>query len=279
MDAYFQVKTGKVLYMGINIKNLKFSYSEIPVLNDISLDVKDGEIVGIVGSTGSGKTTFSMCLNGIIPNMIKGSFSGDVEICGKNTKKFKVFDMAKHIGMVFQDPDSQIFSIDVKDEISFGLENMGLSKDEIKKKVENVINDLGMNDISDRETFTLSHGQKQKVCMASVLVMDPDILVLDEPTSQLDYRATKGIYDILLKLKKRKKTIIVIEHKVEWLLKYTDRILVLDKGKFVLNGSPYDVFSNPLLEKIGIEIPKTIRISNMLKKRGVKIDFKKILEV
>ncbi|MCK5022941.1 MAG: ABC transporter ATP-binding protein [Candidatus Aenigmarchaeota archaeon] len=265
--------------MGINIKNLKFSYSEIPVLNDISLDVKDGEIVGIVGSTGSGKTTFSMCLNGIIPNMIKGSFSGDVEICGKNTKKFKVFDMAKHIGMVFQDPDSQIFSIDVKDEISFGLENMGLSKDEIKKKVENVINDLGMNDISDRETFTLSHGQKQKVCMASVLVMDPDILVLDEPTSQLDYRATKGIYDILLKLKKRKKTIIVIEHKVEWLLKYTDRILVLDKGKFVLNGSPYDVFSNPLLEKIGIEIPKTIRISNMLKKRGVKIDFKKILEV
>ncbi|MCD6591068.1 MAG: ABC transporter ATP-binding protein [Candidatus Aenigmarchaeota archaeon] len=265
--------------MGIKIRNLNFAYSETPILRNINLDVNDGEFVGIVGPTGSGKTTFALCLNGIIPHLIKGKFSGDVEVSGKNTKSFEVFDLAKSIGLIFQDPDSQIFSITVEDEIAFGLENMGLEKNEIKRRVDGVLNALKIKDLKEKETFALSQGQKQKVCMASVLAMDPEILVLDEPTSQLDFRGTKEVYRILKDMNKKGKTIIVIEHKVEWLLKYADRILVLDRGNFVLNGKPSEVFRNPKLEKIGIEIPKAFRIEKFLKKSGIKVDFEKLVRV
>ncbi|UCC91744.1 MAG: ABC transporter ATP-binding protein, partial [Candidatus Aenigmatarchaeota archaeon] len=169
--------------MGIKIRNLGFAYSETPVLKNIPLGIKDGELLGIAGPTGSGKTTFALCLNGIIPHLIRGKFSGEVEVSGKNTKSTKVFDLAKSVGFVFQDPDSQIFSVTVEDEISFGLENMGLRSDEIKRRVDKVLGDLKIKDLMGKETFALSLGQKQKLCMASILAMEPEILVLDEPTS------------------------------------------------------------------------------------------------
>ena len=265
--------------MGINIRNLSFAYSETPILKEINLGIGDGEFIGIVGPTGSGKTTFAFCLNGIIPHLIRGEFSGDVEVSGKNTKSFKVFDLARSLGLVFQDPDSQIFSIAVEDEISFGPENMGLEKNEIKRRVESVMENLKIKDLKAKDTFALSLGQKQKVCMASVLSMEPEILVLDEPTSQLDFRGTKGIYDTLKDINKKGKTIIVIEHKVDWLLKYADRVLVLNNGNFILDGKPSEVFRNPVLEKIGIEIPRIFRIEKFLKKSGVKTDFEKLIRV
>lgn len=265
--------------MGIKIRNLGFAYSGAPILKDINLDIKDGEFVGIVGGTGTGKTTFALCLNGIIPHLVNGKFAGDVEIYGRNTKLFQVFDLAKSVGLVFQDPDYQIFSITVEDEISFGLENMGLEKSEVKKRAEKALDALGIRDLREKETFALSLGQKQKVCIASVLAMDPEILVLDEPTSQLDFRGAKEIYEILNDLNKKGKAIIVIEHKVDWLLKYADRILVLDNGNFVLDGKPSEVFRNPVLERIGVEIPKVFRIEKFLKKSGVKIDFEKLVKV
>lgn len=265
--------------MGINIQNLNFAYSETPILKNINLEVNDGEFVGIVGSTGSGKTTFAFCLNGVIPHLIRGKFSGDVEVSGKNTKSFEVFDLAKFLGLVFQDPDSQIFSITVEDEISFGLENMGIKRNEIKKRVESVMNALKIKNLRDKETFAISQGQKQKVCMASVLAMNPEILVLDEPTSQLDFRGTRGIYEILRDLNRKGKTIIVIEHKVDWLLKYADRVLVLNNGNFVIDGEPKEVFRNPALERIGVEIPKAFRIEKFLKRSGIKMDFEKLVRV
>lgn len=265
--------------MGINIRNLNFSYSENPILKDINLRIKDGEFVGVVGSTGSGKTTFALCLNGVIPNLIKGKFSGNVEVSGRSTASCEVFDLAKSIGLVFQDPDSQIFSVTVEDEISFGLENMGLEKKEIKAGVEKVLDSLKIRDLKDKETFALSHGQKQEVCIAGVLAMDPEILVLDEPTSQLDFRGTENIYEILKNLNRRGKTIIVIEHKVDWLLKYANRILVLDGGKFILDGKPGDVFREPRLERIGIETPKVFRVEKLLKKKGIKVDSDELLGV
>jgi energy-coupling factor transport system ATP-binding protein len=265
--------------MGIEIRNLNFAYSETPVLRNINLEIKDGEFVGVVGSTGSGKTTFALCLNGVIPHLVKGKFSGDVEVSGKNTKPFQVFDIAKSVGFVFQDPDYQIFSITVEDEIAFGLENMGLGKSEVKRRLESALDALGIRDLKNKETFTLSLGQKQKVCIASVLAMEPEILVLDEPTSQLDFGGTRDIYEILKTLNKKGKTIIVIEHKTDWLLKYADRVLVLAKGNFVLDGEPSKILKNPMLEKIGVEIPKVFRIEKFLKKAGVRIDFEKLASV
>ena len=265
--------------MEINIRNLSFAYSETPVLKNISLGIKDGEFVGIAGGTGSGKTTFALCLNGVIPHLIKGRFSGDVEVSGKNTKNFQVFDLAKSVGFVFQDPDYQIFSITVEDEIAFGLDNMGFDKGEVKRRLEAALDALGIRDLKDKETFTLSIGQKQKVCIASVLAMEPDTIVLDEPTSQLDFRGTRDIYEMLKALNKKGKTIIVIEHKTDWLLKYAGRVLVLDKGNFVLDGEPSEILKNPMLEKIGVEIPKVFRLEKFLKKAGIKIDFEKLAAV
>lgn len=265
--------------MGIKIRNLGFSYSQTPILKDISLEIKDGEFVGIVGGTGTGKTTFALCLNGIIPNLVNGKFSGEVEVSGKNTKHFRVFDLAKSVGLVFQDPDYQIFSVTVGDEISFGLENMGLGKDEVNKRAEKALDALGIADMMNKETFALSLGQKQKVCIASVLAMDPEIIVLDEPTSQLDFRGSKEIYEILDDLNRKGKTVVVIEHKTDWLLKHADRILVLDKGNFVLDGKPMDVFRSPALEKIGVEIPKIFRIEKFLRTSGIKIDLEKLAKV
>ncbi|MEE9323449.1 MAG: ABC transporter ATP-binding protein [Candidatus Aenigmarchaeota archaeon] len=264
----------------IRIRNLNFSYKEEPVLRKVDVEIKKGEFIGIMGATGSGKSTFAMCLNGIIPNSVQGKFSGDVEICGKNSKSSEVFDLAKSVGMVFQDPDFQIFSLEVSDEVSFGPENLGLGKGEIQERVDSALEMVGIKDLKYRETFALSVGQKQKVCIASVLAMNPDILVLDEPTSQLDFRSTKEIYGILKDLHGKGKTIIIIEHKVDWLLEYADRILVLDGGKFILDGKPPEVFKNfEILERIGIETPKVLRLERFLKKKGIKTDLKELLKV
>jgi energy-coupling factor transport system ATP-binding protein len=254
----------------IKIRNLSFSYKEEPVLKDVNLEIKKGEFVGIMGATGSGKSTFALCLNGIIPHSIKGKFSGNVEISGKNTKSSEVFEIAKSVGLVFQDPDSQIFSLEVKDEVSFGPENLGLEKDEIHERVDRALGMVGIMDLKNRETFVLSQGQKQKVCIASMLAMDPDILLLDEPTSQLDFRSTNEIYEILGNLHRNGKTVIVIEHKADQLLEHADRVLVLDSGGFVLDGKPSEVFKKfGTLERIGIEIPKILKIEKLLRKKGI----------
>lgn len=263
----------------ISIRNLSFSYRKEPVLRDMSVEIKKGEFVGIMGATGSGKSTFALCLNGIIPHSVHGKFSGEVEISGKNTKSHETFELAKSIGLVFQDPDSQIFSLEVEDEVSFGPENLGLGKDEIRERVDRALDAVGIADLRNRETFALSQGQRQKVCIASVLAMEPDILILDEPTSQLDFRSTREIYEILRGLHEKGKTVIVIEHKTDWLLKHANRVLVLDSGRFVLDGKPSEVFKKfGTLERIGIEVPKVLRIERFLRKNGIKKDFKGLLE-
>jgi energy-coupling factor transport system ATP-binding protein len=263
----------------IKIRNLSFSYGSEQILERINLDIKSGEFIGMVGSTGVGKTTFAMCLNGLIPNSIQGDFEGDVWIGNKNTKRSKVFDLAKTVGLVFQDPDSQLFALSVEDEVSFGPENLGLRKDEVKERVDKVLKLMNLEEFRKRETHSLSLGQKQKVCIASILAMDPEVLILDEPTAQLDYRNTKEVYEILRELNRKGKTIIVIEHKVDLLSEYAKRILVLDRGKIVLDGKPKYVFNRvEILEKIGIEIPKIVLLNNKLRNLGIEIEFSNIEE-
>lgn len=240
----------------IEIKHLSFSYNKEKILNNINLEIKKGEFIGIMGPTGCGKSTFAFCLNGIIPQSIQGKFEGEVLIDGKNTKKFRVAEISQKVGLVFQDPDSQLFTLNVKDELAFGLENQGLRKKEIEFKVNQALKWIGIYHLKNRQTHTLSFGQKQKVCLASVLALDPEILVLDEPTAQLDYKDTQEVYHILKRINEKEKTIVIIEHKSKWLAKYASRILILNNGKFELNGNPKYIFNQKeYLEKVGIEIP------------------------
>lgn len=243
--------------MVIEVENLNFSYPNRSVLKKINFKIEDGEFVGLVGPTGCGKTTLAYCLNGLIPNSIRGKFSGRVLIDGMDTKKHKVSEIARKVGLVFQDPDWQIFSLSVKDEVAFGLRNFGFDK--IKKGVRNALKMVDLYKFKNEEPHKLSQGQKQKLCIASVLATDPQVIILDEPTSQLDYRNTKNIHDILKKLNKNGKMILLIEHDTDFLAEYTSKMLVMNGGRIVKNGKTSGVLSKTnLLKKLGIKIPRVI---------------------
>jgi len=240
--------------MAITVEKLNFSYPNKDVLKNISFEIESGEFVGLVGSTGCGKTTLAYCLNGLIPNSIKGKFSGRVLIDNLDTREHKVSEIAKKVGLVFQDPDWQIFNLSVKDEVEFGLKNLKLNK--VRSRVKNALKMVGLAGRENEEPQKLSQGQKQKLCIASVLAMNPEVIVLDEPTSQLDYKNTRMIHDILKKLNDKGKTIFLIEHDTDFLAEYCDRILIMNNGRIAKNGVPSKVFSGiNFLRKLGIKIP------------------------
>jgi len=241
--------------MGMIIDELNFSYTNQEVLKNVSLSLDNGEFVGLVGPTGCGKTTLAYCLNGLIPNSIKGKFSGKVLVDGLDTSKNKVSEVARKVGLVFQDPDWQIFNLTVKDEVSFGVENLKLGK--LEKRVKSALKMVGLTGFDDRDPNTLSQGQKQKLCIASILATDPEYIVLDEPTSQLDYKNNKKIHDILKRLNRRGKTILIIEHDTDFLTEYCDRILIMSNGRIVKDGKMKRVFSDvKLLKRLGIKVPR-----------------------
>jgi len=243
--------------MGIEVDNLSFSYPNKSVLKKINFNIEDGEFVGLVGPTGGGKTTLAYCLNGLIPNSIRGKFSGRVLIDGMDTKKYKVSELAREVGLVFQDPDWQIFSLSVEDEVAFGLKNFGFDK--IKKRIKDALRMVDLSRFEKKEPHELSQGQKQKLCIASILALDPKFIVLDEPTSQLDYKNTKNIHDILRRLNKKGKTILLIEHDTDFLAEYANKILIMNNGRIVENGKTNEVFSKTsLLKRLGIKIPRMI---------------------
>ena len=241
--------------MEIKFDRVNFSYPEKKVLKNIDFTVESGEFIGLVGPTGCGKTTLAYCFNGLIPNSIRGKFSGNVWTDGMNTKEHKVPEIARRVGLVFQDPDWQIFSLSVKDEVEFGIKNLGLSN--TKKRIKHALELVGLKGYDNIEPHKLSQGQKQKLCIASVIATDPEIIVLDEPTSQLDYKNTKNIHEILKKLNRKGKTIILIEHDTDFLAEYCNRILIMNDGKIIKDDSVNRVFSKVnLLKRLGIKIPK-----------------------
>jgi len=244
--------------MAIDARNVSFSYPGRAVLRNISFMIEDGDFVGITGSTGSGKTTLAYCLNGLIPNSIRGRFSGAVSVCGLDTKKHKISELARRVGIVFQDPDWQIFSLSLKDEVAFGLKN--LKMDRVEQRVRNALEMVGLESYVDSEPHNLSHGQKQKLCIASVLAMEPEVIILDEPTSQLDHRSTMNVYGLLKNLNRQGKTIVVIEHDTDLLAEFANRVMLLDNGRIVKAGKTREVFSDKkLLNRLGIKIPGAVR--------------------
>lgn len=244
--------------MVIEAKNLSFSYPGKNVLRDISLKIEKADFLGITGSTGSGKTTLAMCFNGLIPKSIKGRFSGTVSVMGTDTRKSRISELARKVGFVFQDPDWQLFSLTVRDEVSFGLENLGMSG--IDGRVKESLKMVGLSGFEDTEPHKMSQGQKQKLCIASVLAMEPEIIILDEPTSQLDYKSSMNIYCILKKLNESGKTVIVIEHNTDHLAEYANRALLMDNGRIAKLGPTRKILGDSkLLDKLGVKVPWVYR--------------------
>ena len=249
----------------VQIRNLHFSYPGKHVISDQSLNIAKGEFVGVVGKTGCGKSTFLLALNGIIPQMIKGDFSGRVEILGQDTGRTPVHTLARSVAFVFQDPDDQIFSLTVKDEVLFGLNNIGIGGEKAEGRVMEALKAVGLEEHIDSDPHTLSYGQKQKLTFACALAVGPGIYVLDEPVSSLDNSSADEIYSMLKKLNKAGSTIIVAEHDTEWLAEYASRILFLNNGKIEADGSPFLLFDKRIREA-GLKVPCAVRISQGIRK-------------
>lgn len=255
-------------------------------IDDQSLKIEMGEFVLLCGSSGSGKTTLAKCLNGIIPHLSVGDMYGEVKVNDLVTSEVEIHELSGNIGMVFQNPEDQIFSIRVSDEVALGVECQGYKHDEIVKRVEYAMRKLRITDIAQRLTFSLSGGQRQKVSIASNLAILPKIIVLDDPTTDLDPISKQEVIDILQELKdeiqltipgtdeKGKMTFLVIEHELTDLMEFTDRVMVMHEGKIVLNGEPGVIFyeNYDYLDSIGVRIPDQIRLAKYLMDQGLSYD-------
>lgn len=225
----------------ITIKNATFRYGKSYALTDITLTIDSGEFLGVVGSNGSGKTTLTYLLNGLIPHMIDGTLEGNVSVCGQSTKTQNVSFFARRVGMVFQNPDFSLFNLTVREEILFGLNSLKIADTE--DRMMDALRLVGMEKYTDRNPRTLSYGQKQKINIASVLALNTDIIVLDEPSAMLDYKNAIELYEILTVANANDKTIIVVDHDTDLVAQYCSRVVLMHEGQIATSGTTKRVFA------------------------------------
>jgi len=256
----------------IIVRDLRFSYpplrpgaEPVPVLTGIDLQVERGEFLSIMGSTGVGKTTLCLALNGIVPHSTGGRFGGDVVVAELNTKEHPVALLASRVGVVFQDAESQLFNMTVEAEVAFGPESLGVPRAEIGERVDWALSAVGMATQRHRSPFHLSGGQKQRVAIAAMLAMLPRILVLDEPTAGLDPAGKAEVFRVISELGQvRQMTIVLVEQESEKIAEFSDRVAVLHEGRIGLAGPPADVFSQvDLLHEMGVAVPQVSELANL----------------
>lgn len=253
----------------IEIRGLSFTYAGHgePALREIDLSVDEGEFVVIMGPTGCGKSSLLRCINGLIPWMYPGRYEGEVRVLGMNPAEVPTSVVSRSVGMVFQNPDNQLFSLSVEADVAFPLENIGLPREEIVARVRSALRSVGIEPLAKRSPFELSGGQKQRVALASVLALEPRVLLLDEPTSSLDPYAARSLIELLARLRsERGMTVLLVEHRVELLAPHATRLLVMDEGRIVEDGPPRDVFSRIGEGREWLPIPKIVSISRRLSK-------------
>ncbi|HIH72703.1 MAG TPA: ATP-binding cassette domain-containing protein, partial [Thermococcaceae archaeon] len=217
------------------------------------------------------KSTLCLTFNGIIPHSIRGDFEGNVFVKGYNTREASVAELSKIVGLVLQNPDSQLFNMTVEEEVAFALENLGLDVEEIKRRIHWALKITGLEGLEKEFPPNLSGGQKQRLVIASVLAVKPEVLVLDEPTSQLDPIGREQVLSLITLLNKEQGiTIVLVEHNTEYLFDFADRIIVLDRGEVVMEGKPREVFEEAdYLRELGIRIPISVKIGAELKRKGL----------
>lgn len=248
----------------LEVKNVSYKYpiAQENVLENISFSINKGEFVAIVGRNGCGKTTLCNILRGFIPSFHKGTFTGSVLINEKDINDMSMGEIAVEIGFVFQNPFIQVSGIkhSVFNEIAYGLENLGVTREEIIERTNRILDELKMNDLRDQHPVQLSGGQRQRVALASILVMDPDILIIDEPTSQLDPQSTEKVFEIIKLLKERNKTIILVEHKIDLISEYADRVILIDNKKIVFDDLAKNVLIKKEVMSYGVNLPQVAKL-------------------
>ena len=264
-------------YFKLEDVSYKYPLEDREILKNINLDIKKGEFWAVIGKNGSGKTTLCNVLRRFIPDFYKGELKGKITLEGKELKDYSAKEIVQKVGFVFQNPFTQISGVKetVFEEIAFGLENLALDAEYIRKRVEETLKLLRIEELRNKNPYELSGGQGQKVALASIIAMDPEIMVIDEPTSQLDPKGTEEIFEIIDILKKEGKTIILVEHKLELIAEYAEKVMVLDKGEMILSGNTEDVLKNKILMEKEIGIPQYAALAYKLMDEG-KVQFEEI---
>ena len=257
----------------VNLKNVTYKYplTNAPVLKNINLKVEDGEFVAIVGPNGAGKSTLCYTIAGFVPHFFKGEMTGTVEVLGIESQQSSLHEWVLNVGLAFQNPFNQISGAKytVFEEIAFGLENIGIPRDEMMTRVENAMKLTGISDLADRSPYSLSGGQQQRVALTSILVMQPKVLVLDEPTSQMDPVGTREVFVVIHKMAEQGMTVILVEHKVEWIAHFADRVIALKDGQVLLDGTPEEVLTSRLLEESGFGISRYTSVARKAQEMGL----------
>jgi energy-coupling factor transporter ATPase len=265
---------GRIKMTIIETKNLTYKYpgGKKPSIKDVSIKVEKGEFVLVTGPSGCGKTTLCRCFNGLIPNFYQGELEGEIIVTGLNTSKKQTYEMAKSVGLVFQNPENQLFALSIEKDVAFGLENLGVNREEIRKRVDWALKQVGIYDLRERSPHEVSGGQQQRVAIASVLAMRPELIVLDEPTSFLDPLSAEKIFTLIHEMNiKLGITVILVEHRLDLTAKYASRIIIMDQGKICLDGKPRDILNAKETRLLGVGIPKATLLYQELLEDNLKL--------
>ena len=256
----------------IELKNIRYKYplTKDYALDDITFSFQRGKFYGVIGPNGSGKSTLCSLIKGLIPDFYLGELSGTVTIEGTPIADWDKSELCAKVGYIFQNPFTQISGIrdSVLEEIVIALENLGIEKEKMLRRALAVVEQVGIYDLLDKNPNELSGGQRQRVAFASILAMDADIYVIDEPTSQLDPEGTENIFSIIRSLKEQKKTVILVEHKIELMAEYADEILVIDSGKIIKSGPAREVLSDYSLTQRQVALPQTVLFGHAMAEAG-----------
>jgi energy-coupling factor transport system ATP-binding protein len=257
----------------ISVKGLTYTYpgTDEPALRDIDLEVAAGEFVAIAGANAAGKSTLCYALSGFIPDFFNGTVTGTINVAGRDLVNTPVAELAGEVGLVFANPFNQITGarFTVREELAFGLENMGCPREEMLLRIEEVLGLAGLEELADRSPYALSGGQQQRLAIASVVVMRPKVLVLDEPTSQLDPVGTREVFETLDALTRASTTVVIAEHKLEWIAVHADRVLLLHGGRIVRDGNPQAVLTDPALQEVALSPTRYTRAARLAVEAGL----------
>jgi len=266
----------------IELVNVTYNYplTARPAIKNLSLKIEEGKFYGVIGANGSGKTTLCALIRGFAPSFYQGELQGEVLIDGKSTISYGDGELALRIGFAFQNPFNQISGVKdtVFEEIAFGLENFGVPVCEIEDRVVEVMRLTKIEPLAMKNPFEISGGQQQRLALASVLALNPGIFVIDEPTSQLDPEGTESVFEIIEMLKQKKKTVVLVEHKVDLLAEFADEIIVFKGGEMIRFGDKQTILSDLSLEEQGVQLPQFAILGDKLIKQGVPLDYIPITE-
>ena len=256
----------------LRMEGFGFRYHGSPrrAVADFGMEVEEGEVAVLAGPSGCGKSTLLRAVNGLIPHMYAGDYEGEVTVDGLRVKDTPMRDLAQKVGFLFQNPENQIFMFSVERDVAFGLENLGMERRAMRERVDEAMKMLGVTELAKRAPHELSDGQKQRVALAGVMAMRPRLVILDEPTSLLDPMTAAELVSLVERLRKEEGiTFIIVEHRLELLVRIADRLIVMDEGRKILDGSPEEVLRDVRAEEHGVAVPASVALENYLRSQGM----------